>query len=328
MKRFLAMLHARNLEFVRDHAALGWNIIFPILLVVGFAIIFSNENRELYKVGVIGEGQHSFLESRYIQFIPETDLDQAINKVERHQVDLLFSHTQQHYWINSTSPKGYIVEKILIASAGPELQKGTVSGKELRYIDWVVPGILGMNMMFSALFGIGFVLVRYRKNGVLKRLKGTPMSITEFLLAQIISRLTLIVSVSVLVYVSCDLVLDFAMHGSYLLLLMVLILGAFSLISMGLLVATRLHSDELAGGLVNFLSWPMMLLSGVWFSLEGAPQWIKVTADFLPLTHIVDAARSIMLDGATFVDVSHHLIILLLMTLVFLFIGVKTFRWE
>jgi len=97
---------------------------------------------------------------------------------------------------------------------------------------------------------------------------------------------------------------------------------------MGLLVAARFHSDELAGGLVNFLSWPMMLLSGVWFSLEGAPQWIKVAADLLPLTHIVDAARSIMLDGATLLDISHHLIILLLMTLVFLFIGVKAFRWE
>ena len=216
----------------------------------------------------------------------------------------------------------------MIASAGPKLQQGTVSGKELRYIDWVVPGILGMNMMFSALFGLGFVLVRYRKNGVLKRLKGTPLSITEFILAQIMSRLILIVSVAVLVYVSCDWVLDFAMHGSYLLLLLVLILGAFSLISMGLLVAARLHSDEVAGGLVNVLSWPMMLLSGVWFSLEGAPQWIKFVADLLPLTHVVDAARAIMLDGASLIDISYHLIILSLMTLVFLFIGVKMFRWE
>ncbi|MFK5985619.1 MAG: ABC transporter permease [Pseudomonadota bacterium] len=328
MKRCLAMLHARNLEFIRDRAALGWTILFPILLVIGFAMIFSNENRELYKVGVIGEGQHPFLESRYIQFIPEIDVDKAINKVERHQLDLLFSFSQQQYWINSTSPNGYIVEKILIASAGPELKQGTVSGKELRYIDWVVPGILGMNMMFSALFGIGFVLVRYRKNGVLKRLKGTPLSITEFILAQIISRLILIVCVSVLVYISCNMVLDFAMHGSYLLLLLVLTLGAFSLISMGLLIAARLHSDEVAGGMVNVFSWPMMLLSGVWFSLEGAPQWIKVAADLLPLTHVVQAARAIMLDGAGFMEISHHLIALVLMTLVFLFIGVKMFRWE
>jgi len=328
MKRFLAMLHARNLEFVRDRAALGWNIIFPILLVIGFAMIFSNDNRELYKVGVIGEGQHPFLTSKYIQFIPEVDIDKAIEKVERHQLDLLFSHQHQQYWINSTSANGYIVEKILIASAGTQFKQGTVSGKELRYIDWVIPGILGMNMMFSALFGLGFVLVRYRKNGVLKRLKGTPLSITEFILAQITSRLILIVGVAVLVYVSCDLVLDFAMHGSYLLLLLVLILGAFSLISMGLLVAVRLHSDEVAGGLVNVLSWPMMLLSGVWFSLEGAPQWIKIIADLLPLTHVVEAARAIMLDGAGLLQISYHLIILLLMTLVFLFIGVKMFRWE
>lgn len=328
MRRFLAMLHARNLEFLRDRAALGWNIVFPILLVVGFTVIFSNDNREIYKVGVIGSGNHPFFSSRYVQFIPEQDKKQAISKVERHQIDLLFSHSEQRYWINSTSPNGYIVEKFLLASQGPQLEKGTVTGKELRYIDWVVPGILGMNMMFSALFGIGFVLVRYRKNGVLKRLKGTPLSITEFILAQIVSRLSLIVSVAVLVYVSCDLFLDFAMHGSYLLLFLVLVMGAFSLISMGLLVAARLNSDEVAGGVVNVISWPMMLLSGVWFSLEGSPDWVRYLAELLPLTHVVEAARTIMLDGAGFFDVAHHLVILLTMTLMFLFIGVKIFRWE
>jgi len=328
MKRFLAMLHARNLEFIRDRAALGWNLIFPVLLVIGFAMIFSNENRELYKVGVLGEGNHPFLESRYVQFIPLDDKAKAIIKVERHQIDLLLSHPEKYYWINSTSPNGYVVEKMLIASGGEQLSKGTVSGKELRYIDWVIPGILGMNMMFSALFGIGFVLVRYRKNGVLKRLKGTPLTITEFILAQIFSRLALIVTVSVLVYISCDIVLDFAMHGSYLLLLLVWILGAFSLIAMGLLVAARLHSDEVAGGIVNVLSWPMMLLSGVWFSLEGAPDWIKFSADLLPLTHVVEAARSIMLDGAGITEIGNHLLFLVIMTLVFLVIGVKTFRWE
>ena len=170
MRRFLTVLHARNIEFVRDRSALAWGIIFPLLLMLGFAMIFDSGDQDLYKVGMIGEGSHSFLESRYIQFIPFEDQQSAITKVERHQIDLLINVQQQRYWINSTSPTGYVAEKILLASGGEPLQQALVTGKEIRYIDWLIPGVLGMNMMFSALFGIGFVIVRYRKNGVLKRL--------------------------------------------------------------------------------------------------------------------------------------------------------------
>lgn len=328
MRRFLTVLHARNIEFVRDRSALSWGILFPLLLMLGFALIFDAGDQNLYKVGTIGEGQHSFLESRYIQFIPFEDQSSAITKVERHQIDLLLNLQQQRYWINSTSPKGYVVEKILNASGDTPLQQAVVTGKEIRYIDWLIPGVLGMNMMFSALFGIGFVIVRYRKNGVLKRLKGSPLSATEFLLAQIISRMLLIIVVSTLVFIMCDLVLDFAMFGSYWLLFAVLILGALSLISMGLLVAARLKSDEVASGVANAISMPMMLLSGVWFSLEGSPEWIVAFAKLLPLTHVVDAARAIMLDGAGLTEIGIQLISLIVMTLIYLLIGVKLFRWD
>lgn len=328
MKRFLAILHARNLEFMRDRAALSWGLIFPTALMIGFAILFSNGDQELYKVAVYGETQHPFFQSRYIQFIPVSDLDKAITKVQRHQLDLLVAPEQKRYWVNATSPAGYITENLLKASGGEPFQPSQVTGKEIRYIDWLLPGVLGMNMMFSALFGIGFVIVRYRKNGVLKRLRGTPLSTTEFLMAQIFSRLILIVVVSVIVYIICDLILDFSMYGSYLALLLVFVMGALSLITLGLLIAARLKSDELAGGLANVISLPMMLLSGVWFSLEGSPSWVIFLSKFLPLTHVVDASRAIMLDGAGIVAISHHLLVLLLMMLVFLFIGVKLFRWE
>lgn len=328
MRRFLAVLHARNLEFMRDRASLIWNLAFPVMLVLGFALIFSNGDRDQFKVGVLGDGGHPLLAMRYIQFIPVTSLEAAIAKVERHQLDLLLDSEGRRYWVNDSSPNGYIVEQMLNGSGEPQLERGAVSGREIRYVDWLVPGVLGMNMMFSALFGIGFVIVRYRKNGVLKRLQGTPLSATEFLSAQIISRLLLIIGVATLVYIGCDLILDFAMFGSYWALLLVLILGALSLIALGLLVAARLTSDELAGGLANFLSWPMMLLSGVWFSLEGAPAWVTTTAQLFPLTHVVSAARTIMLDGAGLSDIAPQLLALTIMTLLFLLIGVLTFRWE
>ena len=332
MKRFLTVFHARNLEFIRDRAALSWGLIFPTALMLGFALLFSNGEQELYKVGVYiandAQSEHPFFQSRYIQFIPVYDLDISIRKVERHQLDLLVAPEQKRYWVNSTSPAGYMTENLLKASGGEVFEPSQVTGKEIRYVDWLLPGVLGMNMMFSALFGIGFVIVRYRKNGVLKRLRGTPLSTTEFLMAQIFSRLILIVVVSVIVYIGCDLILDFTMYGSHLTLLLVFVMGALALITLGLLIASRLKSDEFAAGLANAISLPMMLLSGVWFSLEGSPDWIVTLSSLLPLTHVVDASRAIMLDGAGLMEISHHLLVLLLMMLVFLFIGVKLFRWE
>ena len=104
--------------------------------------------------------------------------------------------------------------------------------------------------------------------------------------------------------------------------------GAICLISLGLLVAARLSSEELAGGLLNLLTWHLMLLSGVWFSLEGTNPIVPKIARFFPLTHLVDGARSIMTEGAGLMDIAPHLAILALMTAVFLAIGSLIFRWE
>ena len=118
------------------------------------------------------------------------------------------------------------------------------------------------------------------------------------------------------------------MRGSFLLLFMVLVLGAVCLISLGLLVAARTSSEELAGGLLNLLSWPMMVMSGVWFSLEGAHPYIKAATQVLPLTHIVGASRSIMIDGAGLLGIGSSLLYLMLCTALFLTIGAKLFHWE
>jgi len=202
------------------------------------------------------------------------------------------------------------------------------TGEKIRYIDWVLPGILGMNMMFSCLFGVGYVIVRYRKNSVLKRLKATPLTAFEFVSAQLVSRLFIVLFMSVIVYSGCNLLFDFFMLGSYFDLLVIAALGAFCLISLGLLVASRSKSEELIGGLLNLTSWPMMMLSGVWFSLEGAPVALKTFADFLPLTHLVAGARQIITEGATLSDISYQVNVLLLMSAIFLSLGAYFFSWN
>ncbi|KPK39771.1 MAG: ABC transporter permease [Gammaproteobacteria bacterium SG8_47] len=343
MHRFLAVLHARNLEFLRDRAALSWNVLLPVFLVLGFAFLFSGEEKTLYKVGLYGaDGRSSqslsargtaFFDTKYIEFISVADLSRAIVKVQHHQLDMLIDLSSgPRYWVNSSSANGYVLERVLWGtSAGDEgraLTKETVSGREIRYVDWVIPGILAMNMMFSCLFGIGYVIVRYRKNGVLKRLKATPLTAVEFLSAQVLSRLLLIIAITVVVFIGTDLLVDFVMLGSYATLLLVFVLGALCLICLALTLAARTASEEFAGGALNLLAWPMMIFSGVWFSLEGLHPLARAFAQTLPLTHIVDAARAVMNDGATLVDIFPNLLVLALMSVIFLAIGARTFRWE
>jgi ABC-type multidrug transport system permease subunit len=118
------------------------------------------------------------------------------------------------------------------------------------------------------------------------------------------------------------------MDGSYITLLIVLVIGAVSLISMGLMIAARVTSEELAGGLLNMVTWPMMMLSGVWFSLEAANDIVRNIAQIFPLTHILDSARAVMLDGAGLSAIAPQLIALLVMSAVFLFVGALIFRWH
>jgi len=334
MSRIIAVFKARNMEFFRDVSSLGWNLIFPVVLVFGFSFIFSDDNENLYKVGYLkGTVENSaFLQTKYIQFVEMPDLDKAIDKVRHHQLDLLLSLNQPlQYWINPNSPKSYLLEKILLgsASSGSQgMQREEVQGKEIRYIDWLLPGILAMNMMFSCLFGIGYVVVRYRKNGVLKRLNATPLTSMEFLIAQVLSRLMIISVITVIVYVGCDIFIDFYMQGSYLLLMLILLIGSLCMISLGLIAATRTVSEEFAGGILNVISWPMMILSGVWFSMDGTPEIMQTLSKLLPLTHIVNASRAVMNDGAGFVDVAPELAALSAMTVIFLAVGTWMFRWE
>lgn len=344
LRRFAAVLAARNLEFVRDKSALAWNFLFPVLIVTGFAFAFSGKGIDMYKVGIYGDmtqqvrTQHPFFSLKYIKYVPVHNLDKAIVKIERHQLDLLFDLNTQQYWMNQESPAGYILEKVLRGTehtgkdmgrhATTAFTRHQVNGSEIRYVDWLLPGVLAMNIMFSALFGVGYVIVRYRKNGVLKRLKATPLSAAEFLCAQVVSRLWLVLLITIIVYIGTHVLLKIPMYGSYLTLLLVFILGAISMISIGLLIAARTASEELAGGLLNLISWPMMFLSGVWFSLEGLHPLLQKVALIFPLTHLISAARAVMLDGAGIVEILPDLITLIAMSVVFLAIGAVLFRWE
>jgi ABC-type multidrug transport system permease subunit len=335
-KRIYAIFQARNREFLRDRGTLAWNLVLPIVLMFGLSFAFSND-RDAYTVGVLQTGpeidtaKHAFLATKYINFVAYDDFELAMRKVARHQLDLLVEFGEQpKYWINPGSPKAYFAEIALLQAESPQpatIEKQQISGDAVGYADWLLPGILGMNMMFSCLFGVGYVVVRYRKNGFLKRLRATPLTSFEFIAAQVASRIVLILLITTFIYTGTHLLLHTRMDGSYFTLFLVAVVGAISLVSLGLVISARVTSEELAGGLLNLVNWPMMMLSGVWFSLEGAPEVVRTAANIFPLTHVLNAARAVMLDGATLTDVGPALLALTLMSAVFLALGARVFRW-
>jgi ABC-type multidrug transport system permease subunit len=309
----------------------------PVLMLIGFAFIFHQPQPDQYRVGVLqpagGPVAFPFLDTRYIDFIDQNDETDAIDKVRYHRLDLLLDlrATTPRYWVNELSANGYLVERLLwqsLEGADAGIQRQSVAGREIRYVDWVLPGILAINVMFSSLWGVGWVIVRYRKNGVLRRLRATPLTAGEFLTAQILSRLLVVISMTLLVFAGTHLLLDFPMRGSYLVLALVFLVGAMALISMGLVVAARVRSEEVANGLLDMVAFPMMILSGVWFSMEGTNIWAQRLAELMPLSHLVDAARRIMLDGAGLADVATEIGILAGTAVILLALSARLFRWQ
>lgn len=341
MKRFFALLVARNKEFVRDTGSMAWSLLFPFLIILGFSFAFSGRNQDIFKVAVLKTQtstpseqalSQDFLQTKFINFVETQELKPAIEKLQRHQFDMVIStDTQPKYWINSSSPKGYLLEKI-ITGENPEGKAGfireQVNGREIRYVDWLIAGLLGMNVMFGSLFGVGYVIVRYRKSGVLRRLKATPVSAFEFLSAQVVSRLLLMMTACAIVLAGCRFLVDLQVVGSYLDLFVVLLVGSLCMISLALVVASRISSEEFAGGLLNVLTWPMMLFSGVWFSLEGTNPLLQKFSKILPLTHLVDASRLIITEGAALSQVSGHLLLMLALTATFMTLSSWLFQWE
>lgn len=331
-RSFLALFHARNKEFLRDRGALSWSILLPVLIVVACTFAFSNNDDAVLSIGIIATDTppalRPLLDQPYIQSRQFADRGDALSQLGYQRVDIIVSPNEHQYWVNAESNASLLAEHLLGQLASFDYQKQAVEGTRLRYIDWVLPGVLGMNMMFGSLFGAGYVIVRYRNNGVLKRYQATPVTAFEFLASQVASRVMIMLFATLIIFFGCRVFLDFVVLGNPILLLLIAVIGALTMVSLGLLISCRTASEELAGGMLNMLTWPMMLLSEVWFTLDDASPLMQTVSSWLPLTHIVQAARSVMLDGAGPLDVAHHIVILLTMTLLFVGIAASLFRWH
>jgi ABC-2 type transport system permease protein len=348
VKRFWAIFVARNLEFFRDKSTFVWNIVMPVVLVFGFAFAFPGDGGTTYKIGAYGTapaagapGDIAFLHYKHLSFVPYADLPTSLDRLAHHQLDMVLDFSRGEYYVNDSSSNGYILERMLagagaaepaaatpMAAGAPAFAKRTVSGAPIRYVDWFVPGLIGINILFGSLSGVGFVIVRYRRNGVLKRFKATPTKPIEFVAAQVLSRFFIIALMSGIVFMGTNLFLHFRMAGSWPLLALVNVLAILCMIALGLVFSSRIKSEEVAGGLMNLITWPMMIFSGVFFSLEGTPAAMRAASRLFPITYYIEASRAIMLDGAGLAAVGLDLAVLAGMTVLFLAAAAALFKWE
>lgn len=343
MRKLLALIGARNKEFYRDRTALIWTLVFPFIVLAGFAYGYSGKQEPVLRVRAAPSTalQHPAL--RDLAAVPglevagSDDEPAALAALERYQLDLIVSaaadEARLSYAVNADSDRGRLAERLFRDAAArqatpPALEPRAVTGRRIRYADWLLPGLLAMNLMFGSMFGVGYVVVRYRKNGVLKRLRATPLSAFQFLTAQVVSRVLLMLVTSFMVLGGAAILIGFRPQGSLLALAVFVAVSSGAMISLGLVVAARIATEEVAEGLLNLMTWPMIFLSGIWFSLDGASTWVLWAAKLMPLTHVVDGLRAILLEGAGLALLVPQITVLLVLAVVFLGVGAAIFRWR
>ena len=307
----IELTRCKVLELVREPEALFWVFFFPILLAAALGIAFRSSAPPPLPIAIL-EGQGASEIAASLEATPELsaeplDADRARAELRAGRVALVvIPGDPWTYWYDPTRPESRLArletDRALQSAAGRLDAHATtvreVTERGSRYIDFLVPGLLGMNLMGTGMWGIGFYIVNARSRRLLKRLTAAPMRRSHYLLSQIGGRLAFLVPEVAALLVFAALVFDVPLHGSWLAFGVVTLLGAMTFSGLGLLIASRARTIEGVSGLMNVVMLPMWILSGTFFSTVRFPDWLQPAIQALPLTALNDGLRAVMIDGA------------------------------
>ncbi len=331
-----ALTRARVLEFIREPEAVFWVFAFPVIMAVVLGFAFRDHAPDKVPVGLAGPPQPP-LASNALKTIPFASLKEGLQALRTGKIALLVEGGDPLvYHFDPTRPDARLarleVDDAIQRAAGREdpvrIHEEPMHEKGSRYIDFLLPGILGLNLMGTGIWGIGFGIVNARLKKTLKLMTATPMRKSEYLLAQILSRFVFLILEIAVILMFGVLAFGVPIRGSLALLLFTALLGALSFAGLGLLVAARAQTLEAASGLMNFVMVPMWLLSGVFFSAERFPKAAQPLIQALPLTALNDALRAVMLEGKGPGAIVAYLAILAAWGLASFGIALKIFRWQ
>jgi ABC-type multidrug transport system permease subunit len=331
----------RTKEFVRESEALFWVFGFPLILALALGFAFREKPPDRVPVAIVAgpnaQQRLAALQKSPVLLPSIMSEQEARDALRRGKVSLLVEGADTVVFrFDATRPDAQSARReaddALQTAAGRRdvvvTREERVHEQGARYIDFLIPGLLGMNLMGTGMWSMGFTIANARMKKLLKRLVATPMRKTDFLLAQFLSRLIwLLIEVTVLVIFGW-LVFGVRVNGSILLLAILCIIGGFSFSGIGLLTASRARTIEAVSGLMNLIMMPMWLCSGVFFSYERFPDSVKPIIRLLPLTLLNDALRAVINDAAGLTQIAGKLALLAAWGLVTFIIGLKVFRWQ
>ncbi len=328
-------------EFGREPDAVFWVFVFPLLLTVALGFAFREKAPDRIPVGIV-EGPFARKSLAAIQRSPALSAriypaSEGREELRRGRISLLVDGGQEpEYRFDPTRPDSRAarleVDNALQSHWGRRdvfaARDEHVTGQGSRYIDFLVPGLIGMNLMGTGMWSISFGVVNSRLRKLLKRMIATPLRKSQFLLAQFLSRLVFLVVEVAIVVLFAWLVFDVRIRGSIALFSVACLLGGTAFSGLGLLVSSRATTLEVVSGLMNVVMMPMWICSGVFFSYERFPDAVKPLIRALPLTAINDALRAVMNNGAGLLEIAPQLLNLALWTVVTAVVGLKIFRWQ
>jgi len=344
------LLMARMLELKREPEVVFWVFIFPLLLALGLGIAFRNKPGDAISVAIVqepnsqpsmfacGSVQNLLARSSHDRFKPRIVLlEEARQGFRLGKYDLIVYPQSGgfQYTYDPARPESVLAESeddnALQSGAGrKDVIPATVlasSEPGSRYIDFLIPGLLGMNLMNSGMWGIGFALVDMRQRKLLKRFVGTPMRRSDFLLAMASSRLILMIIEVGLLLVFGVLFFHMRVLGSVAAIALIAAIGSLTFGGVGLLTASRAQKIESVSGLINLVMMPMWIFSGVFFSYERFPAVMQPFIKALPLTALNDALRASILEGTPILHQWSRLLVMIVWGGVSFALALKWFRW-
>ena len=328
-------------EFMRETEAVFWVFVFPLILTLALGFAFREKAPDQVPVGVVDGPQ---AKARLASLAKSPTLLPKIVSAEAGREDLrrgrisllVEGDAAPLYRFDKTRPESrqarMEVDDALQSAAG---RRDVVAARDVhveeqgsRYVDFLVPGLLGMNLMGTGMWSLGFSVVNARLKKLLKRFVATPMRKSDYLISQFLSRLVFLVFEVAILVIFARLVFGVKIHGSIALFALICLLGGTAFAGIGLLVASRARTLEAVSGLMNLVMMPMWICSGVFFSYERFPEAAKPVIRALPLTALNDALRAVMNDGLGLLSVAPQLGYLVAWTLVAYAVGLRIFRWQ
>lgn len=331
-------------EFIRQPEAVFWTFVFPILLAVGLGLAFRSKAPDKPKIAVVASTPEAravaaSLKKDSTLTVEEMGDSAAARALRTAKVALLVvpdsDGTVRYVYDPQRDESVFaqlVTDRAIQAGAGRvdpvKVVERRVTEKGSRYIDFVIPGLLGMNLMGSGIWGIGFAIVDSRSKRLLKRFMATPMSRAEYLMAFLLSRLAFLILEVVTLLGFGSLVFGVPLRGSLIQLGAICLLSALSFSALGLLVASRAKTIEGVSGLMNFVMLPMWIFSGVFFSSSNFPGVVQPLIRALPLTAVNDALRANMLEGTQITALGVEMAVIIAWLALSFLAALKLFRWR